>query len=290
MSISVASVSSFLTQDTVSKDGKFNSVTENGNETLNSDTCTFKFEINPVGRNPAKNGQCDVESNNGYEVEVPAEKAEYVITTIENLDKAYEQSDNPKEKMRIFEEKLQVLREVGVLPPSFTTENITKTSEWLMDRVSGKSQDSSKNYNSIKFLNPIIGLGVGLICVVPFGEVVYLPVPFTLYWAVANSSVIPILHLANNWTLSLNFTTTYSLASVATIFSHSAFTWGWCFTILPPSSNFIMGPFYSLWGGVAGFSITVYGEWYPKIILLDFCIFGGATAVIVPFVNCGVTQ
>lgn len=279
--ISVASGSSLGTQALI-KRNQLQQLTSNAN--------TIVIEIN----------------QNRFEINLSDDETENLLSNLTRLDSELNQAKNPHVKMKIFEEKLSLLRKVGILPPSFTVENLTKTSEWLQKNIITILQQTSSRYSLIHKnitelntdsdsigdkihglpINPngtrwdvsVGGFGAGLVVVDPLGELISIPLGATAF--VRNSSEIPLLTFPNNYTLTFNVTFVIGVAAVEALLSLSAFTFGWGFTVLLPRSFYIMGPFYSGWAAVGVIAITIYWKMYPLSIILDVGILGGAGAMI----------
>lgn len=288
--LALASGFPFVNGDTIHEKEVYDLDVQHKKDTLNVNTTTVRVEIKPIGYKEKTIGRCSTGSeSNGYDVELPAEKADYVFTKLQKLDEAYTKTTDPGKRMMLFEEKLQVLREVGILPKTFTMENITKTSQWLHQFTYKHPKKSVTEYPGIFFEQPIIGFGVILISLNPLGEIVPIPIGSPIVFE-ASSKEIPLFQNEEGGNVTINITALVCAYSAEILLCHSALALNSYVTVLPPKSGMFIGSFYSVWLAVAGFSVTVYGKWYPEVILLDFDIFAGGFATIFPFHNCNGTR
>lgn len=211
-----------------------------------------------------------------------------VLTKIERLWGVFWETDSTKEKMKILNEILQIEIEVGFLPKSFTLENINKTASKL-GRLFRQYQKGNKltsmdnetgainKYDLLDFDDPFVGFGTAACYIAPYAQV--FAYPFGQLFIEVDSWQLPIFEQT-----SLDFVITIFAAWMQIQISHAAAGFGWAISFLPPNHRPWIGPYYAMWGLVGGVSLTIYFKADPSAIsLLDLCMWGGATNVILPF-------
>lgn len=209
-----------------------------------------------------------------------------VLQEIETLWETFRARDNPHAKMSIVKEILQIERDAGFLPASFTLENINETGKMLsnlfqkdsMNDGDIETQDTPvSTTNLIDFGEPFIGFGTALFAIAPYSQV--FPLPIGQLGIDVTSNEIPLF----DGNTAINFTLTIFAAWMELLIGHAALELLWAISFLPPQSSVWIGPFYSMWGLVGGMSLTIYYKGPPIATLFDICIWGGATSVILPF-------
>ncbi len=271
---------------------------ESSSPELSSVSCsnaTIVYELRSMAKSQAHNGHSlSRKVNKGKDQSIRFEttfsisedELTPILEEIDILWKAFRNSKNPSEKMSIFNEILQIERDAGLLPPSFTLENINETGKMLSNMFShnkreakgSDTQDSTvATTDIIDFGEPFIGFGTALFVIAPFSQV--FPIHFGLFGSNVTSKEIPIFE--NN--TEVNFSLTIFAAWLELLIGHAALELWWAISFLPPNIVLGIGPFYSMWGLVGGISLTVYMMGPPIATLVDICIWGGATTVILPF-------
>ena len=266
-----------------------------------SDFGTFMIKVEPLvnrdNRMP-KFGQMNlnwslIDNENKYEIQLPIDDIQDVLSSIDMLDSQIEDLKDLSHNMIIYKEKIKVLRDAGILPSSFTMENLTKTAEYLRDIASNNknAHQAPKTFHPIfnnefnpesndikpKWGLPYIGFGTVFICFCPLNVVTPLPVgPLEL--RNASSYTFPIF---NNRS-AINFTIYYGVHYFEVLIAHSI-TFGFAKSIIPFKDKLFAGSFYSIWGPNAGISLTVYYMGPPIIPLLDISLWGGSASAIIPF-------
>jgi hypothetical protein len=133
------------------------------------------------GDNKKKN--CVVRSNDDmkclrYETELTVSEANHLEREFMILDNKISTTKNPEERMDLYKSKLYLLRESGILPESFTLENLSEISAAIGRGLYG-------NYNGVSNSNgeiiedddvkygldlPYMGIGTQLTTISPFGS------------------------------------------------------------------------------------------------------------------------
>jgi hypothetical protein len=210
---------------------------------------------------------------------------EDIIDELQSLWDQFNKSGNAKEKMKIFINILQIEREVGFIPSSFTLENMNETgrvfSQIFREKILGNQAINQKNNvfttDLLDFGDPFIGFGSAACIVAPYAQV--LPLNIGALLIEVESWELPIFEET-----TIDFVITIGAAWLELLISHAAAGLGWAISFLPPNAFSWIGPFYSMWGLNTGISLTIYLKSDPiAISLLDMCIWGGATNIILPF-------
>jgi len=194
--------------------------------------------------------------------------------------------ENPKEKMKIFSGILEMERDCGLLPSSFTLENINKTGMVLsriFRQIRKNNQLSNPDEGNEKFTtdlfnfgDPFIGFGSAACIIAPYAQI--LPIAIGMLAFEMESIEIPIFENS-----VIDFTFVVFLSWMELLICHAAASLGWAISFLPPNAFSWIGPSYSLWGLVGGFSLTIYLHGPPTVTLIDMGLWGGATNIILPF-------
>jgi len=72
-----------------------------------------------------------IEEKPSYNVQIPKSDIDHIIEELEQLENQFPQIETEQQIYQLLQQKLQLLRDYGILPPSFTIENISKTLEIL---------------------------------------------------------------------------------------------------------------------------------------------------------------
>jgi hypothetical protein len=278
--------------------------------------CTFIVRFSPPGeeRRRMTADYEDVECKNQYEVRLSSEEADYIVDAIKKLDAKLGNADTPSEIVSIVKKKMKVLRDGGILPPSFTLENLNKTAEMLrdlaLDFFNIEIPETAKNRNNnngkdggFKFGWGYIGLGSGFVLICPMGVMV--PSNFGTFVRIAGVPLctgnVTEIHLFNvtdpetgksvPWNLTVGWVADASYFRVITC---SSITLGIALSVIGVGSGediigsdtYFLGSFVSVWGPSVAASITILLRRGPRSVpipIVDFGFVGTSFVMILPF-------
>jgi hypothetical protein len=157
-------------------------------ENSKEEPCTLILRIGP--------GLKGEEYEYQHQINLTTEEANHIIDTVQRLDNKLSNARNSKEAMRIFKEKLKVLRDVGILPSSFTLENVNKTAKVLAEslhiRKNASAIPSSLDNNQHSRWPWYFGIGGGVIFFAPGGLILHFGQPMSEELVTGDRIDIPI--------------------------------------------------------------------------------------------------
>lgn len=230
-------------------------------------------------------------------INISMERAEEIKQSLEEIKRKMESSKDLTERMNLFEQALEILRENDILPPDFTLENIKEEIKCTSLHLSGDSKfpfvEKSNRHGGVcssslpglppRFGEPFIGIGSVTFVATLLGE--FFPVGI-------ESHIIPILNRTIDMEETVGFGTNASVYLTGAVFPYGEFLVGNAASLCIisgvgyPMFKYFVGNFVYLGVPVGGIALTAYLEipWNRMhLILIDIGLLVAGFTIVIPF-------